>query len=156
AYNNGSDGWHAEGYFAATQRRGYDVQLGTGTRGLVAIQRDPLGHDATITYDVYELLPLKVTDPLQLAISATPNYRVLQPEVVTDPNRNSSRVAFNPIGLVEKMWVWGKTANEGDRLRPSVELTYDFLAFERSGQPISVRSLRYERHDTDIDDSGAT
>jgi RHS repeat-associated protein len=155
-YNDGSDGWHAAGYFAATQRRAYDVQLGTGTRGLVAAQRDPLGHDSAVRYDAYDLLPVKVTDPLKLEVSTTPNYRVLQPEVVTDPNGNTSRVAFNPIGLVEKVWVHGKTASEGDALRPSVALSYDFLAFERSGQPISVRTLRYERHDTDIDDTGAT
>src|SRR5262249_50112736 len=39
---------------------------------------------------------------------------------------------------------------------PSVELTYDFRAFEQRAEPISVRTLRYERHDTDPDDTGAT
>jgi hypothetical protein len=151
AYNDGSDGWHVAGYFAATQRRAYDVQLGTGTRGLVATQRDPLGRDSTITYDSYDLLPLKVTDPLKLEISTTSNYRVLQSEVVTDPNGNTSRVHFNPIGLVEQIWVRDKSGGEGDAQHPSVEMSYDFLAFERSGQPICVRTLRHERHDTDPD-----
>jgi hypothetical protein len=76
---------------------------------------------------------------------------VLQSEVVTDPNGNTSRVHFNPIGLVEQIWVRDKSGGEGDAQHPSVEMSYDFLAFERSGQPICVRTLRHERHDTDPD-----
>src|SRR5262249_8416047 len=146
----------ATGYFATTVRKANDVQQGTGTRGMVLAQQDPLDHETTIEYDPFELLPVKVTDPLKLEVSATYNKRLLQPEEVTDPNGNTATVEYNPIGLLAKTWIRGKPANEGDSQRPSVELTYDFRAFEQRAEPISVRTLRYERHDTDPDDTGAT
>jgi RHS repeat-associated protein len=154
-YSAGTDAWHAAGYFADVQRNATDVQLGTGTRGLLAAARDPLGRERTITYDAFALMPVKVTDALQLEVSARPNYRVLAPDQVTDPNHNTTRVTYSPIGLVERVWMSGKDASEGDALRPSVEMSYDFLAFERAGQPIVVRTLRYEHHDSDPADTGA-
>ena len=148
-YNDGTDGFHAPGYFAATVRKANDIQRGIGARGLVVAQRDPLGYETAIQYDRFELLPLKITDPVHLEVAASYNYRLLQPEQVTDPNGNSTVAAYSPIGLLAKTWVKGKAANEGDAVRPSVELTYDFLAFEKSGEPMSVRTLRYEHHDAD-------
>src|SRR5262249_41845795 len=147
-YRDGSDGFHAPGYFATPVRKAYDVQLGTGNRGLVLAQQDPLAHQTTIGYDAFDLSPVRVTDPVNLEISATYNQRVLQPEQITDPNGNTTKVEYNPIGLLTKTWVKGKQANEGDAERPSVELAYDFRAFEQRGEPISVRTLRYEQHDT--------
>jgi RHS repeat-associated protein len=146
-YRDGTDGFHATGYFANTTRKVYDFQRGSGSRGMARAQRDPLGHETTIDYDPFDLLPLKVRDPVGLEVSGTYNYRLLQPRQVTDSNGNTTTAEYNPIGLLAKTWVRGKQANEGDSQRPSVKLSYDFLAFERGVGPISVRTLRYERHD---------
>ncbi len=149
-YRDGSDGFHAPGYFATTARKAYDFQLGAGNRGIVRDQQDPLGHEMTIDYDAFELMPVKVTDPIGLEVSAVHNKRLLQPEQVTDPNGNTTTVEYNPIGLLTKTWVRGKQAGEGDSQRPGSELTYDLLAFEQRAEPISVRTLRYEHHDSDL------
>lgn len=149
-YRDGSDGFHAPGYLATTVRRAYDFQRVTGSRGMVRAQQDPLGHETTVDYDAFELLPVKVIDPVGLEVAATYSKRLLQPEVVTDPNGNTTTVEYNPIGLLAKTWIRGKQVGEGDSQRPGVELTYDFLAFEQRREPISVRTLRYEHHDTDL------
>jgi RHS repeat-associated protein len=155
-YEDGADGFHAAGYFTTTVCKAYDFQLGPGGLGLALTQRDPLSHETTIEYDSFKLMPVKVTDPVNLEMSAAYNYRVLQPATVTDPNGNKTMMEYSPIGLPVKTWVKARQAGEGDQLRPSVELTYDFLAFEQRAEPISVRTLRYERHDSDPDDAGET
>ena len=58
------------------------------------------------------------------------DYRVLQPKEVTDPNGNTSRFTFSPLGLLESSFIRGKIATEGDQDRPSVRMKYGFLAFE--------------------------
>jgi RHS repeat-associated protein len=162
-YNDGTDGSHQAGYFATTARKAYDFQRGTGTRGMVLAQLDQLGHETDIDYDQFELMPVKATDPIGLEISATYNYRVLQPEQMIDPNGNQTTIEYNPVGLLTKSWIQGKEADEGDQTRPSIELRYDFLAYRNSAlinptdpKPIFVRTVRYERHDTDPDDTGET
>src|SRR5215218_8254733 len=146
---------YQRGYFAATERRRYDFHDDPGGkgRGLVMIRRDPLGHDTTIAYDEpYDLLPKEITDPVGLKTNADYDYRVFQPDTVADPNDNSTRFIFTPLGLLRDTWVLGKPENgEGDRQRPSVRMEYDFLAFADRRQPISVRSIRQVRHDTEDD-----
>lgn len=150
-YRLGVDGV-AEGYFVATEQRQYDFQLPGQERGLVTATRDPLGHETTITYDSpYQLLPEKVKDPVELETKAKYNYRVLQPERVTDPNGNVTEFKFSPLGLLTETWVKGKGTNEGDQTRPSTRLDYDFLAFDNQRQPIFVRTLRHIHHDTETD-----
>lgn len=63
-----------EGYYAVTLRKRYDFHTVAGTgRGLTLAQRDPLGHETTIDYDVYQLLPILVTGPTGLTTRARHN-----------------------------------------------------------------------------------
>jgi RHS repeat-associated protein len=102
--------------------------------------RDPFHTTATSTetfaaYDAYNLLILETRDAFGNRVTAgernaanaivTPgnNYRVLQPELVMDPNRNRTAIAFDALGRVVGTAVMGKPgAAEGDRL------TADFAA----------------------------
>lgn len=52
------------------------------------------------------------------------------------------------MGLVTATWVKGRNG-EGDQIRPSSRLEYDFLAFKKRGDPISVRTIRHVHHDTE-------
>jgi RHS repeat-associated protein len=154
------DAVHAEGYFAQSERRQYDFHAASGPkRGLITGQRPPLGQaeerDTKIKFDDYDFLPSVVTDPAGLEMNAKYNYRVLQPEIVTDPNDNETAFTFSPLGLLESSFVRGKKTTEGDQKRPSVRMGYDFLAFANSPaknhQPICVRTIRQTHHDTEKD-----
>ena len=145
----------AQGYFVIAARHLYDFQVsganGKG-RGLLLQQHDPLGRRTIIAYDRYQLLPERVIDPLGLKTEAKYDYRVLQPELVVDANANSRRFKFTPLGLLKAALVQGKNnVAEGDRNRPSVELSYDLLAFSQRGQPASVRTRQYQHHDSDVE-----
>ena len=156
---------NSEGYFAVAASKRYDFHNATGTgRGLVLAQRNPLGHESTIAYDAYQLLPTQVTGPTGLTTKAKYDYRVLQPKRVIDPNGNITEVAYSATGLVTHTWVRGKEGrNEGDRLQASVRMEYrlrDFYDSKRTDpdhpQPISVRTIRRVHHDTDPSDTGET
>ncbi|MFE2283309.1 SpvB/TcaC N-terminal domain-containing protein [Streptomyces sp. NPDC059443] len=83
---------------------------------------DPFGHTTTITFDAYDLLILETRDPLGNRVTvgqrtstgaidpAVPgyDYRVLQPQMVTDANGNRAEVAFDALGLVVGTAVRGK------------------------------------------------
>ena len=150
---------YTPGYYVATDRRHYDFHDtpdGKG-KGLVRITRGPLGisQDMEMHYDFpYKLLPVKVTDPLNLSITAEHNYRVLQPRLVTDVNGNFTEVTFTPLGLLKTTAVKGK-AGEGDQIQPSVVMEYNFQAFAESPpgnrQPIFVHTTRRVHHDTETD-----
>src|SRR5262249_31948920 len=122
-------GGYSGGYYVANERQRFDFH-GTGiARGLVLASMDPLGAQTVREYDQpYTMLPVVVTDAVNLSVRASYNYRVLQPESIVDPNGNRSSASFSPIGLVTATWVRGKaTGSEGDILRPSAALQYDFL-----------------------------
>lgn len=143
------------GYFSITGRRRYDFHddpRGRG-RGLITIERDPLGLDTTISYDAHELLPVKVTDPTGLVTSAIYDYRLLQPREVTDANGNRTAYTFTPLGLLASTAVMGKVGEVvGDTpAAPGVRLVYDLLAFTGRRQPVSVRTVRRVHHTTDAD-----
>ena len=153
----GAGSEYATGYFATTERRSYDFhdkQPGKQIRGLLKVTRDPLGRDTTIEYDDYDLLPTRVIDPGNLTAKAVYDYRVFQPEMVTDQNGNRTAFAFTPLGLLERTAIMGKAGEEmGDTLdAPGTRLVHDFLAFARRGQPISVRTVQrvHHVHDTDV------
>ncbi len=93
--------------------------------------RDPFGHDATVRYDAYDLLLEETQDPLGNRVTVgerdtsdtitrrSNDYRVLQPWLVSDPNRNRSAVAFDALGMVVGTAVMGKPVPapvEGDSL----------------------------------------
>ncbi|MCP4289744.1 MAG: toxin, partial [Gammaproteobacteria bacterium] len=77
--------------------------------------RDPFGQTATVTYDTNDLLMEKNCDALGNEVIAENDYRVLQPELITDPNGNQSQVAFDALGLVAGTAIMGKNG-EGDSL----------------------------------------
>ncbi|MGB3201531.1 MAG: toxin TcdB middle/C-terminal domain-containing protein, partial [Nodosilinea sp.] len=82
--------------------------------------RDPFGAESSMTYDAYDLLVLETRDPLGNRITmgerdlagnltmAGNDYRVLQPWLVMDPNRNRAAVAFDALGMVVGTAIMGK------------------------------------------------
>jgi RHS repeat-associated protein len=82
--------------------------------------RDPFGNDASIDYDDNDLLLAETRDALANRTTVDRNdYRVLQPQLVSDPNRNRTAVAFDTLGMVVGTSVMGKplpARGEGDSL----------------------------------------
>ncbi len=78
--------------------------------------RDPFGHETTVSYDGpgnplaprYDLLVARTTDALGNTVQARNDYRVLQPDLAIDPNRNRTQVAFDALGMVTGTAVMGK------------------------------------------------
>ena len=82
--------------------------------------RDPFGQDAFVDFDANDLLMAETRDALGNRVTVGANdYRVLQPRIVSDPNRNRTEVAFDALGLVVGTAVMGKplpAPPEGDTL----------------------------------------
>ncbi|MFD4444743.1 SpvB/TcaC N-terminal domain-containing protein [Nocardia sp. NPDC058519] len=82
--------------------------------------RDPFGQHAVVDFDAHDLLIAETRDALNNRVTADANdYRVLQPRLVSDPNRNRSEVAFDTLGMVVGTAVMGKPLSapaEGDSL----------------------------------------
>lgn len=78
---------------------------------------DPFGHSTRVDY-AYDLLVSQTKDALDNVITAENDYRVLQPRLLTDPNRNRSEVAFDALGLVVATAAMGK---QGENLGDSLE-----------------------------------
>jgi hypothetical protein len=82
--------------------------------------RDPFGLDAFADFDTNDLLMVETRDALGNRVTVDVNdYRVLQPRLVSDPNRNETEVAFDTLGMVVGTAVMGKPLPapvEGDAL----------------------------------------
>ncbi|WP_209427789.1 SpvB/TcaC N-terminal domain-containing protein [Pararhodobacter sp. SW119] len=82
--------------------------------------RDPFGQDAFVDFDAIDLLMVETRDALGNRATVDANdYRVLQPRLVSDPNRNQTEVAFDALGTVVGTAVMGKplpAPAEGDTL----------------------------------------
>lgn len=82
--------------------------------------RDPFDQDAFVDFDVNDLLMTETRDALGNRVTVNVNdYRVLQPRLVSDPNRNRTEVAFDTLGMVVGTAVMGKPLPapvEGDSL----------------------------------------
>ncbi|MBP8276482.1 MAG: hypothetical protein KAX55_06310 [Propionivibrio sp.] len=87
--------------------------------------RDPFQTDAVptesiVTFDAHDLLMVETRDALGNRVKVEANdYRVLQPRLVSDPNRNQTEVAYDALGLVVGTAVMGKplpATPEGDSL----------------------------------------
>jgi RHS repeat-associated protein len=90
--------------------------------------RDPFGQTTAVMYDVYALLMVDTCDPLGNRITVGErdaagnvtcpgnDYRVLQPRLVTDPNRNRAQATFDALGMVVGTAVQGKDNTTGDTL----------------------------------------
>ena len=86
---------------------------------------DPFGKSTFVDY-AHDLLLAGTEDALHNTVTAVSDYRVLQPELVTDPNGNRSAVAFDALGLVAGTAVMGKE-HEADR-KPKGDLLDGFVA----------------------------
>ena len=83
---------------------------------------DAVSTDTFVAYDAYDLLMLETRDPLgncvtvgernadptQPLVRSGHDYRVLQPALMMDANRNRSAVAFDALGMVAGAAVMGK------------------------------------------------
>jgi hypothetical protein len=108
---------------------------------------DPFGKNTVVGYDSsetdpqrsYSLLLTETCDPLDNTVLAQNNYRVLQPELVTDPNGAVSEARFDALGLVVATAVY--KGDIGDSLQNvqadlSPEQVDDFFA-DPPGQAVS-------------------
>jgi RHS repeat-associated protein len=79
---------------------------------------DPFGSATVVDYEApHNLLPKQATDAIGNVISATNNYRVLGPTLLTDPNLDQTAAAYDSLGLVVATAVMGKTTETlGDQL----------------------------------------
>jgi len=82
--------------------------------------RSPFGQDTVVNFDAYDLLMTETRDPLGNRVTVDANdYRVLQPRLVSDPNRNQIEAVFDTLGMVVGTAVMGKPLPapvEGDSL----------------------------------------
>ncbi len=137
---------------------------------------DPFGQSTVVDYDDHDLLSVRTRDALGNTVTAVNDYRVLQPRLVTDPNRNRAVAAFDALGMVAATAVMGKDGEDlGDLLQedlvadpqladlqafvadplsqaPSLletattRIVYDLDRFARAGQPPFAATLARETH----------
>jgi RHS repeat-associated protein len=75
--------------------------------------RDPFGNSTVVGYEgKYTLLLVSTRDAVGNEVIADPDYRVLQPLRVTDPNGNRTEVRFDALGMVVGTAVMGKTGEK--------------------------------------------
>jgi RHS repeat-associated protein len=107
---------------------GVDVAAPTGTAAMeLAYARqhffsprvfsNPFDKITTARLDAYDLLVTGVTDAAQNTVSATLDYRVLQPTRITEPNGNRAEAAYDSFGRVVATALRGKVTDTlGDSL----------------------------------------
>jgi RHS repeat-associated protein len=79
--------------------------------------QDPFGNTATVAYDAkYTLALISTVDAVGNQTMAEPDYRVLQPAMVTDPNGNRAEARFDALGMLAGTALRGKVTGpkEGD------------------------------------------
>ena len=138
------DADHERGYFCRSLRCRYDVHDAVRGRGLVTVNRDPLGRDATLHHDRFGLLPEGVDDAVGLPSRSVNDYRVCQPRLVTDPNGNRTAFTFTPLGMLESITAAGPDSQLP--AEPDTLFDYDLLSFTADGRPTSVRTVRRAYH----------
>jgi RHS repeat-associated protein len=156
-------GYHA-GYYADTRRGKFDFQdpASQTRRGLLAAKKDTLGdlndlldHTTQVSYDPYQLLPVKATDPAGLETLADYNYQFMQPNKVVDVNGNTSYFKYSPNGLLQKQWMLSQSGTEGgSEAKPESEFLYDFLRYSatrnsQAPQAIYVHTRQRTHHALD-------
>jgi len=75
----------------------------------------------TVEYDAYNLLVIRVTDPVGCATTATYDYRTLQPWQIVDPNQNTQEAAFDAFGMLHATTFYGTELGEEVGFDPIVE-----------------------------------
>jgi RHS repeat-associated protein len=79
---------------------------------------DAFGQSTTLRYDPHDLHHVWTRDSVGNTISATLDYRVLVPHLVTDTNGNRTAAAFDELGVVVGTATMGK---EGESLGDSLD-----------------------------------
>jgi len=160
---DGSDAWWVQ-----TQRNQY---ADAPNRFFQQIgQRDPIGHETTIEYDDFQLLPIKTIAPLDTVIEVKNDYQIFAPYHLIDPNKNRSQIKFNAFGMVLAIAVMGKEGeNKGDSLegfsehaagdpvanphdflqKASSRLIADLFYFELNELPVFFHTITRETHHAD-------
>jgi RHS repeat-associated protein len=149
-------------FYVNTMRAKFDFHDSpTGARGLASQSQDPLGNVSSVSYDDYDLLPVETTDALGMTVTATYDYRLMQPCLTTDPNGNRSAVRFSPLGFVVAAGVMGKYGDlDGDVtsdlgslpvFEASSIMEYDLLNWFLHGEPAYVITTQHEWHINDLD-----
>jgi len=104
--------------------------------------QDPFGYNTVVTYDGHDLLLVSTLDAVGNTTSAENDYRVLQPDLITDPNGNRTEARFDALGMLVGTVVCGKVAGpvEGDSFDNfTVDLTpADITAFFDATDPRSL------------------
>jgi RHS repeat-associated protein len=110
--------------------------------------KDPFDNVSHTVYDPYSMFVTEITDPLGNQVTATNDYRVMQPADLIDPNNNRSAVQFDELGMVVATAVMGKTGGgEGDTLAdPTTRLEYDLFNWIDNGLPAFVHTFAREQH----------
>jgi RHS repeat-associated protein len=113
---------------------------------------DPFGNTASVVYDPLQLTIVEehtsANATFDNVTTATLDYRVLAPSLVTDPNGNRSAAAFDELGRVIAIALMGRQgANEGDTLSdPTTKIEYDQLAWESTTSPVYVHTYQRLQH----------
>ena len=136
---------------------------------------DPFDHGAVVDYEAHDLLVTRTRDALGNTVASSNDYRVLQPKLITDPNRNRAVVAFDALGMVVATAVMGKEEeNLGDLLqdfdadppladlqgfiddpqsqaaallgKATTRIVYDLERYQRADQPPFAATLARETH----------
>jgi RHS repeat-associated protein len=153
-YEDGTASLH-EGYWSDDQRAAYDFQLGAEhPRGMVTASRDPLGNELVTRMDPYQFLTAEITSPGGLTSTIENDYRVMMPRLVTDANGNREQYGYSPLGDAAWRAVMGRPGEDtGDTPQaPSLRWETDYLACQRTGQPVSATTIEreYHVHDTRV------
>ncbi|MEO0987420.1 MAG: SpvB/TcaC N-terminal domain-containing protein [Cyanobacteria bacterium J06639_14] len=158
---------------------------------------DPFGQFSFVTYDAYDLLLLETQDALENRVTVGDrhddgniypriNYRILQPELMTDPNGNRSAVVFDVLGRVAGTAMMSKTSESlGDSLEgfqasltqaqidtffadprgaialellggATSRIIYDETRYQRLEQPSFAAIITRETHLSDLAEGEAT
>lgn len=78
--------------------------------------QDPFGNSTVVAYDDKNLLLISTRDAVGNEVVAQPDYRVLQPSMITDPNSNRTQARYDALGMLAGTAVMGKESGvaEGD------------------------------------------
>lgn len=78
--------------------------------------RDPFGNTTHVAYDKYDLELATTRDAAGNETLSEPDYRVLQPRKVTDPNGNRAEARYDALGMLAGTALMGKAFGpaEGD------------------------------------------
>ena len=107
---------------------------------------DSFGEKTILYYDTYNLLLTTIEDTLGYQTNVENDYRLLQPNKITDPNGNMQLVAFDILGMVNALAIAGKNG-EGDTLEyPTIAYKYDLHNWKDNQSPVYSHIASRETH----------